>query len=103
MALIQVADSGPTVGQLFVIMIGSITILGILAFSAVKIFGPIAQAYARRLNSGPGGDGDVADRIEALTQDLEQVRGQLAETQERLDFAERLLSQGRAVGQGRDR
>jgi chromosome segregation ATPase len=40
----------------------------------------------------------LAERIDTLSQELEQVRGQLSETQERLDFAERLLSQGRPAG-----
>lgn len=100
MAMIQVAvDSGPSVGQLVVIMLGSITILGIFAWSAAKIFGPIVQAYARRLSGASTEQDLVVERVEALSQELEQLRTQLAETQERLDFAERLLSQGRAAGQ----
>jgi hypothetical protein len=35
----------------------------------------------------------VEARLEALEHDLTEVRNELAETQERLDFAERLLSQ----------
>jgi hypothetical protein len=100
MALIQVAvDTGPSPEQLVVIMLGSITILGIMALAAVKIFGPIAQAYARRMGGG-GRDQDLlVERIDTLAQELEQVRGQLSEAQERLDFAERLLSQGRPASQ----
>lgn len=99
MALIQVAvDTGPSPEQLVVIMLGSITILGIMALAAVKIFGPIAQAYARRMGGGSR-DQDLAERIDTMAQELEQVRGQLSETQERLDFAERLLSQGRPASQ----
>jgi hypothetical protein len=97
MALIQVAvDTGPSPEQLVVIMLGAITILGIIAVAAVKIFGPVAQAYARRMSGGTRDQDLLAERIDALSQELEQVRGQLSETQERLDFAERLLSQGRA-------
>jgi len=65
----------------------------------VKIFGPITQAYARRMGGGPRDQDSLAERIDHLTQEIEQVRGQLNETQERLDFAERLLSQGRAASQ----
>lgn len=95
--MIQVAvDTGPSPEQLVVIMLGSITILGIMALAAVKIFGPIAQAYARRVGGGGSGDQDrLVERLDTLAHELEQVRGQLSETQERLDFAERLLSQGR--------
>jgi hypothetical protein len=99
MALIQVAvDTGPSPEQLVVIMLGAITILGIMALAAVKIFGPIAQAYARRMGGGHRDQDLLAERIDTLSQELEQVRGQLSETQERLDFAERLLSQGRPAG-----
>lgn len=98
--MIQVAvDTGPSPEQLVVIMLGAITILGIMALAAVKIFGPIAQAYARRMGGG-GRDQDLlVERIDTLAQELEQVRGQLSEAQERLDFAERLLSQGRPASQ----
>jgi cell shape-determining protein MreC len=100
MALIQVAvDSGPSPEQLVVIMLGSITILGIMALAAVKIFGPIAQAYARRMGGGSREQDLLVERVDSLAQELEQVRGQLNETQERLDFAERLLSQGRPASQ----
>ena len=34
-------------------------------------------------------------RLAAIEQDLNAVRGELSETQERLDFTERLLSQAR--------
>jgi hypothetical protein len=37
----------------------------------------------------------VEARLEAIEHELTSVRGELAETQERLDFAERLLSQSR--------
>jgi predicted nucleic acid-binding Zn-ribbon protein len=38
---------------------------------------------------------EVAARLEALEHRVEDVQQELAETQERLDFAERLLSQAR--------
>ncbi len=99
MAMIQVlVDSGPSPEQLVVIMLGSITILGILAWTAARIFGPIAQAYARRMGGGGTEQDVVAERLDTLSHELEQVRAQLGETQERLDFAERLLSQGRSAG-----
>ena len=89
------AQGGPTIGQLVVIMVGSIPVLGIIAWAGVKIFGPIGQAVARRI----GGSGSMSDtlehRVASLADDLDQVRAQLAETHERLDFAERMLAQGR--------
>ncbi|HET6576906.1 MAG TPA: hypothetical protein VFG66_01205 [Gemmatimonadales bacterium] len=55
-----------------------------------KILSPFATALADRLR------GDRADR-EAdprLADDVEQLRLRLAEVEERLDFAERLLARG---------
>ncbi len=41
---------------------------------------------------------DVTARLEELERGLQGVQHELAETQERLDFAERLLSRGREEG-----
>ena len=38
---------------------------------------------------------DVTERLEAVEHRVEDLQQELAETQERLDFAERLLSKGR--------
>lgn len=92
--MIQVADSGPSVGQLVAMMLGAIPILGIMAWSAVKILGPIGQAFARRIAGGADG-GLLEQRVEALAEELDSVKAQLTETHERLDFAERMLAQGR--------
>jgi hypothetical protein len=86
-------QGGPPVGVIIVAILGSIPIIGIVAWTAVKIFGPIGQAFSRRLSGG--GDSQLESRVDALAEELEQVRAQLAETHERLDFTERLLAQGR--------
>ena len=49
--------------------------------------------WAQRLRRGPGGS-EVPARLEALEADVSRLRQELSETQERLDFAERLLAQG---------
>jgi hypothetical protein len=51
---------------------------------------------ARRLRPGPGGRDLEAghEELEALEGEVRKLRQELAETQERLDFAERLLTQG---------
>jgi hypothetical protein len=88
-------DNGPSVGQLVAIMAGVVPILGILGWTMVKILGPIGQAWARRIAGGADG-GLVDRRFDALAEDLDQVKAQLAETHERLDFAERLIAQHRS-------
>ena len=65
-----------------------IPIVAIIAIAAVKI--------ARLRVSHPGSlPPDLATRLEALEHSLQDVQQELAETQERLDFAERLLSKAR--------
>jgi hypothetical protein len=58
--------------------------------------------WAQRLRQRPGGSeiqgsggSDLQDRLEALEGEVGKLRQELSETQERLDFAERLLAQGR--------
>jgi len=43
-----------------------------------------------------GSDTELGPEVDALRDDLNDTRAQLAEMQERLDFAERLLTAGRA-------
>ncbi len=92
---------GPPIGVIIVAILGSIPMLGIMAWTAVKIFGPMGQAFANRINGGASGGGNplLEQRVDQLTDELEQVRAQLAETHERLDFTERLLAQSRSPEQ----
>jgi hypothetical protein len=62
-----------------------IPIVAIIAFAAVKIAG----IRAKRLESPSA---DVTARLEALEHGFQSLQQDLAETQERLDFAERLLT-----------
>ena len=70
------------------LLIPLIPIVAIIAIAAVKI----ARVRATRpeLQSADG-----TARLEALEQSVQTLQHELAETQERLDFAERLLSKGR--------
>ncbi len=43
-----------------------------------------------------GSDAELGPVVDALRDDVDDTRAQLAEVQERLDFAERLLTSGRA-------
>ncbi len=64
-----------------------IPIAAIVAFAAVKV------ARLRATSSSPAAD--VTGWLEALERSVQDVQQELAETQERLDFAERLLSKAR--------
>jgi len=58
--------------------------VGIAAFTVVKV----ARLVTTRRELPP----DVTARLEELERDVQGLQHELAETQERLDFAERLLS-----------
>jgi hypothetical protein len=71
------------------IFIGALLIvIGIPAFTVVTV----ARLRARRLESPAA---DVTARLEALERGAETLQREMAETQERLDFTERLLSKAR--------
>jgi hypothetical protein len=66
------------------------------------IHGVLAVAFALwarrlRLASSPvsSDQGELPDRLEAIDAEVTRLRQELTETQERLDFAERLLAQSR--------
>jgi hypothetical protein len=65
-----------------------IPISAIVAFAAVRI----ARIRAGRPESLSA---DVSARVDQLERDYHDLHEQLAETQERLDFAERLLTKAR--------
>jgi hypothetical protein len=76
-----------------------------LAIGAAAIglfFGPIGSAVAQRL-SGRQGATDSHAEIEDLggrvTAEMDNLRHRLAEVEERLDFAERLLTQDAPANQ----
>ena len=63
--------------------------VGIPAFTVITV----ARLRAARPQSPSA---DVAARLEALERGVQGLQQELAETQERLDFAERLVSKARA-------
>ncbi|HYL31131.1 MAG TPA: hypothetical protein VEU27_14530 [Gemmatimonadales bacterium] len=75
---------------------GMITGLGIILggiFGFVRLAqGPVGQALARRIQGHPAGDPELAADVAELREQMDLLRRQLEETQERVDFAERLLS-----------
>ena len=68
-----------------------ITVLLVFGIPAVTVL-KIARLRAARQASPSA---DVTGRLETLEHDVQSLQQELAETQERLDFAERLLSKAR--------
>ena len=66
-----------------VFLVALLSTLGIGAFTVVKV----ARLFASRRESV-----DVTERLDELERGVQGLQQELAETQERLDFAERLLS-----------
>jgi len=82
-------------GEGFAIPVGILGVVG----GVVVMLGPVGKAIAGRI-SGRTGTGllpEEADEILARLQELEQGQARLAELEERLDFAERLLAQRRGA------
>ena len=71
-----------------VFLIALTLLVGIPAVTVLKI----ARLRAARLESPSA---DVVGRLETLEHDVQRLQQELMETQERLDFAERLLSKAR--------
>jgi hypothetical protein len=65
--------------------------------TACILLWPLVRAMGRRLESGSG-NARFQEELEALRdrlQQLEQSQARMGELEERLDFTERLLAQGR--------
>jgi hypothetical protein len=82
-------------------------ILGTLLFGGGTLFllsiSPVGRAVAERIRRGGAGGPDAAlDRVQesqlGLIEEVDALRQELTEVQERLDFAERVLLKGRQAG-----
>lgn len=83
-------------GVAFAIPIG---VVGLIA-GGVALLGPLGKAIARRLDTGATPDAAALDEATApLVAHIDELRGRLAELEERVDFAERLLTQQRDAEQ----
>lgn len=67
-------------------------------FAWMIALSPVGKAYAERLKGGSGNAGTAEDHAE-LVETVEQLRREVAELAERVDFTERLLGQQKAADQ----
>jgi hypothetical protein len=69
--------------------------LAIAAAAVALCFGPIGSALAQRLSGRRGAiesQSEIEDLSGRITAEMDDLRHRLAEVEERLDFAERLLT-----------
>ena len=66
-----------------------LSIVGLVVFTRSRL----GEAVARRIGGGRY-DPETDEQISALQEEVALIRHQLQETQERVEFAERLLSRG---------
>lgn len=79
-------------GQLDVL----IPIFGILVVGlAILVKSDIGRALAQRIGGGHRIDAGLEEEVRQLRAEVESLRGDVTETQERLDFTERLLAAGK--------
>jgi hypothetical protein len=78
-----------------------IIIMGGLGFSST-VWALVHFKLKKKELEMRGGDPEWGPEVDALRDDLNDARAQLAEVQERLDFAERALTAGRASQEGRN-
>lgn len=98
---------GPMFGNLIPVfgMITGIVTTGLFFWGVVQLArSPIGQALARRIQGRHGVmDAETQADLAAMRDQMDYLQQQLAETQERLDFTERLLAQQRQplIGEAR--
>jgi hypothetical protein len=82
-------------------MITGLAITGGVIFGFIRLIqSPVGIAVGRRIQGQSGeADEDLRAEVVWLRDQVEEVQRQLMETQERLDFTERLLSQAKQVSQ----
>jgi len=73
--------------------------VGAIFISRGFIRSEIGRALAHRIRGGTGGDDETMMQLSELRDEVANLRRELSETQERLDFAERVLAQGRPAEQ----
>ena len=77
-----------------------IIIMGALAFSST-VWALVHFKLKKKELEMRGSNAELGPVVDALRDDVDDTRAQLAEMQERLDFAERVLAAGRASQEDR--
>ena len=68
-------------------------------FAWMIALSPVGKAYAERIRRGTAGEAGTGEEHTELVETVEQLRREVAELAERVDFTERLLGQGKVSEQ----
>jgi len=82
-------------------MIFPLLALSILVFGALGVTWLLTQGRSQAAMPPGGRDVDLLRAVQDLQLEMDAVRGELAEVQERLDFTERLLARSADAPQSR--
>lgn len=76
-------------------MLTGVLVVGLIALTIVRVAqSQIGQAIARRIHGRAGEDPELVGELAALRDQVTDLAHRVAETEERLDFTERLLTRG---------
>ena len=92
-----IVNGGPSINETILIVF-SIVAIGLVAY---QLLGPLFRAWAHRIEGRGGSNLALERKVDELQQqlhDADQLNGRIAELEERLDFAERLLAQREDAG-----
>ena len=75
-------------------MITGMIVTGLIIIGVVRVMhSPVGIALARKIQGGlPEGDEELRTEVAYLREQVEECQRQLGETQERVDFTERVLA-----------
>lgn len=90
----QIGNAGPSGAY----AMGAIGLMACGAFAAVAL-GPIGRAIGKRLLQGGASAAASDEDVQDLRLQVAELRQALAESQERIDFAERMLTAGKEAAQ----
>jgi hypothetical protein len=79
-----------------------VAIVAIIAATLMTVLGPIAKAYARRMEDGHGGpraSGDLDARLARMEQAIESIAVEIERVSEGQRFTTRLLSEQKGAAQ----
>ncbi len=76
-------------------MLTGLLSVGAIGWTLVRVFqGPVGQAVARKITGKTAeADSELVGEVLELRHQVEQLQQRLGETEERVDFSERLLAQ----------